>query len=279
MRRTMPSGPGAAETWMRSTSVFCRSTASVRSMAEASRRTFTASTACAADAPISRAITIATGLAARRKLTLEPPPQGDCLCGNPPRTPARSELPSYSTLCPFRGFRSLSRRRRRAALCALAADLPVESKGQDDLADMRAGLHAGMRGRRLSKGEGTVDHRPDAAGRQQRQHLGFERLAHGRFILDRARAQRRSGVMQALEHDADEIHVGARRRLERDLHDAALDAGRLVIALDIVAADHVEDNIGALAAGRRFGDRDEVFALIVNGEIGAELARGLAFLR
>src|SRR3972149_1748358 len=73
MRRTMPSGPGAAETVMRSTSVLSRSPAFVRSMADASGRTFTASTAWALDKPIRRAMTIATGLAAREKRKLEPP--------------------------------------------------------------------------------------------------------------------------------------------------------------------------------------------------------------
>ena len=66
--------------------------------------------------------------------------------------------------------------------------------------------------------------------------------------------------------------------LECDLHDAALDRRRFVIARDVVAADHVEDNVGALVAGRGFGGGDEVLGLIVNGDVGAELAAGLAFL-
>ena len=84
--------------------------------------------------------------------------------------------------------------------------------------------------------------------------------------------------MQALEQDAAEIHIGARRALEADLHDPALDRGRLVVALDIVAADHVEDHVGAGSAGAALGDRDEIFGLIVDGDVGAQAPAGLAFL-
>src|SRR5207302_4636074 len=51
-----------------------------------------------------------------------------------------------------------------------------------------------------------------------------------------------------------------------------------VVALDIVAPDHVEDNIGAAAAGRLLRGLNEVFTFIVNGNVGTELAAGLAFL-
>ena len=62
--------------------------------------------------------------------------------------------------------------------------------------------------------------------------------------------------------------------LECDLHDAPLDRRRFVIARDVIAADHVEYNVGALAAGGRFGGGDEVLGFIVNGDVGAELAAG-----
>ncbi len=85
--------------------------------------------------------------------------------------------------------------------------------------------------------------------------------------------------MQALEHHAAEIDGRLGAALEGDLHDAPLDRRRLVIALDVIAADHVEDKLGALAVGGRLGRGDEVLGLIVNGDVGAELAAGLAFLR
>ncbi len=75
--------------------------------------------------------------------------------------------------------------------------------------------------------------------------------------------------VQALEQDAAEIDIGARRALEADLHDATLDGGGLVVALDVVAADHVEDHVGARSAGAALGDRDEIFGLVVDGDVGA----------
>ena len=80
--------------------------------------------------------------------------------------------------------------------------------------------------------------------------------------------------MQALEHQAAEIDRCFRRALECDLHDAPLDRGRFVIARDVIAADHVEYNVGALVGGGRLGGGDEVLGFIVDGDVGAELAAG-----
>jgi hypothetical protein len=67
--------------------------------------------------------------------------------------------------------------------------------------------------------------------------------------------------------------------LKGDLHHAPFDGGGLVIALDIIAADHVEDDVGALAAGRGLGRGDEILFPIVNSDIGAEASAGIAFFR
>ena len=82
-----------------------------------------------------------------------------------------------------------------------------------------------MGGGRLADGERAVDDRLHAAGREQRECLGFDRLRNGRLVLNRARPQRRAGVVQALEHKAAEIHVGTRAGLEGDLDDATFDRG------------------------------------------------------
>jgi hypothetical protein len=63
--------------------------------------------------------------------------------------------------------------------------------------------------------------------------------------------------------------------LKGDLYDAPFDGGCVVVAIDIFAADHVEDDVGAAVAGRLLGCGDEIFSLVVNGDIGAERnARG-----
>jgi len=67
MRRTIPSLPGAVETWMRPPSLFNCSTASVRSIAAMSTRTLTASTAWSGDI-VNDVIQMAAAKATRRAL-------------------------------------------------------------------------------------------------------------------------------------------------------------------------------------------------------------------
>ena len=48
------------------------------------------------------------------------------------------------------------------------------------------------------------------------------------------------------------------------------------VARDVVAADHVEDEVGALAAGRLLHRLDEVLVAVVDRPVGAELVAGRA---
>ena len=114
--------------------------------------------------------------------------------------------------------------------------------------------------------------------------LTFPAAISGSTLVSTARAiaalsaiergpQRRAGMGEPFEHQAAEIDTGARRRLKGDLYDAAFDGGCVVVAIDIFAADHVEDDVGAAAVGRLLGRGDEILGLVVDGEIGAELRR------
>ena len=140
---------------------------------------------------------------------------------------------------------------------------------------MLAAFHAGMGSGSLAQRKSRVDYRLDPAGGDQWQHFGLDSAGNGALVRHRAGAQRRAGVGQPLEHQPPEIDGGARRALEGDLHDAAFDGGGLIIAIDIVAADDVEHEIGAAVAGRLFGHGDEILGLVVDGDVGAELAAGL----
>src|SRR5262245_57771733 len=71
-------------------------------------------------------------------------------------------------------------------------------KGQNDLADMRARLHARVRGRRLDEREGAVDQRPDLSRGDQRQHMRLDGLCDRDLVGDRARAQSRARVVRPL---------------------------------------------------------------------------------
>ena len=83
---------------------------------------------------------------------------------------------------------------------------------------------------------------------------------------------------QALQHQAAEIDLGLGAVEEGDLDDAAALGGSVVIAVDIVTADHVEDQVDAAPAGRSLRRRDEIFRAVVDGVIGAEFAAGGALV-
>ena len=102
------------------------------------------------------------------------------------------------------------------------------------------------------------------------QTLRVQRLGDRRLFRHRARAQRRAGVEQALGHDDAQVDLDLLPAQERDLHDASVDRRRGVIARDVVAADHVENDVGALAVGRRERRRDEILRAVVDRAVGAE---------
>src|SRR3954466_13892100 len=80
---------------------------------------------------------------------------------------------------------------------------------------------------------------------------------------------------EPLEHDAAEIDCRFGACLKRDLHDPAFHGGRLVIALDVVAAHHIENDVGAFATSCRFCGGDEILRPVVHRDIGADLAAGV----
>src|SRR5262245_23927455 len=163
--------------------------------------------------------------------------------------------------------------------CYGSAKCPQDLKRQHDLADMLARFHERMGGGGFAQWKRPVDDGLDLSGGDQRPDVLLDRTRDRRLVRHRARPQRRAGMGQALEHDAAEIDGRLRAALERDLHDAAVDRGSLVVALDVVAADHVDDELGAPTAGRLLGDADEVLGPVVHGDVGAEPAACLAFLR
>ena len=144
---------------------------------------------------------------------------------------------------------------------------------------MRATFHSGMRRGRVEEPERGVNHRPDLTGGDQRPDLDLDRARDRRLIGGRTCPQRRAGMGQPLEHEAAEVDGRARRSLESDLQDSPFDRRRVIVAVDVVAADDVEYEIGAAVGGRFLGRRDKILALIVNGDVGAELDARFAFLR
>jgi hypothetical protein len=67
----------------------------------------------------------------------------------------------------------------------------VFSKGQDDLADVLARLHASVGFGGFAQREGRVDHRLDPAARDQREHAVLDGASNGGLVRN-ARARRSS---------------------------------------------------------------------------------------
>ena len=65
---------------------------------------------------------------------------------------------------------------------------------------------------------------------------------------------------------------------ERDLDDPSVDRGGGVVPGDIIAADHVQDDVGSPAAGGREGAGDKVLGAVVDPEVGAEALAGGGFV-
>src|SRR5262249_15720208 len=144
---------------------------------------------------------------AHQKQTPAPP-----LPPPPPPRPADPNPPAPSAGGTFRRFSSLSRAppAPRVAEGRLPPPRARGGGGQsvriggscwrgEDLAGVRARLHARRRGGRLRKGKGAVDQRPDPARRDQRQHVLLHGARDRALVGDRARAQGRTGVGEALE--------------------------------------------------------------------------------
>src|SRR5215813_5421183 len=79
-------------------------------------------------------------------------------------------------------------------------------------------------------------------------------------------------MVQPLEHDTTKIDRRLWTSLKRDLHDAPLNRSGFVVPRDVVPAHHVHYNLGAIVAGGCLGGCDKILGLVVNSDIGAELA-------
>ena len=64
---------------------------------------------------------------------------------------------------------------------------------------------------------------------------------------------------------------------KRDLYDAALIRSGVDIALYVVTANHVEDQVNALAIGRLLCNGDEIVSVVIDGKFRTEFLAGVAF--
>src|SRR5690606_27639931 len=136
-------------------------------------------------------------------------------------------------------------------------NVPEDGSGltdiKHDLADMFALFHALMRAPGFAQGEYPVHDGCNLASGKQGPDLGLQRRGDGALELDRTRTQRRTGMDQSLDHELGNVGIGRRTALGGNLDDAPLYCSRVVVAADIVSADHVEDDVDTLAARRVLG--------------------------
>src|SRR5206468_6618566 len=122
--------------------------------------------------------------------------------------------------------------------------------GQYDLADVPARFHQLVRLRGFGEREGLVDDRLDRAGLDQRPDFLAQVPRDRALELDRARAQRGARHRQAPAQDVAEEERRLAAAEEGDDNDAAVVCEAFQLAVDVVAADHVEDHVDAAASRR-----------------------------
>src|SRR5690606_20846232 len=89
--------------------------------------------------------------------------------------------------------------------------------------------------------------------------------------------QRGAGMGQTLDHELAEIGLGAGARQESNLDNPTIHSGDRIVRIDVSAADHVENDVDALATCVLLEHSHEVFIAIVDGASGTKIEACLAF--
>ena len=84
--------------------------------------------------------------------------------------------------------------------------------------------------------------------------------------------QCRAGENEPFQHDLRQVDLGLVAVEEGDLHDPALDGCNLEIAVGVITAHHVENDIDALLVGLATDDLDKVLVLVVDRHVRTEIA-------
>src|SRR5436190_893784 len=143
---------------------------------------------------------------------------------------------------------------------------------------MLARLHQAMCRRGIAERERAVDDRFDRARVEQRPHIAPQRRGNLALFRRAAGPQRRARDRQPAAEDAPEVERRGIATHEADDDEPAFDREGDKIARDVVAADDVEDEVDAAAAGHLLDDGDEVFGPVVDTSLRTELLAGAALL-
>src|SRR6202161_1784881 len=112
-----------------------------------------------------------------------------------------------------------------------------------DLAELAACGEALVGGRCLVERERGGDRHAQLAGLEQRQRLTFEQARDERFVLERARAQRRAVDSRALAHQREQVELALRAGADADHRDPPAARERVEVLGHVRRADELEDHV------------------------------------
>ena len=139
-------------------------------------------------------------------------------------------------------------------------------------------FHHPVRRRRLGQREGGVDQHANGPRFDQRPDVLVHGAGDDALLRHRARAKDRPGDGEPLAEDRGRADLRAMAADLADQHETAIHSQHLQVALEVVAADDVEDEVDPAPVGRLAGGLDEVDLAIVEGPLGAERLAGRTLL-
>ena len=126
----------------------------------------------------------------------------------------------------------------------------------------------------LIQREGLVNLRFDLAAFDKWPDMSLQLGDQIGFFLRSTRAQGRADMGQPLLQHGKQIQIGGCARNNADLDYAAIDGGRRIVARDILPANDIENDVGAMAIGGCMHCLDKIFLLVEYGHIRAQLDAG-----
>ncbi len=128
----------------------------------------------------------------------------------------------------------------------------------------------GVRGGRILQGEDAVDDRSHGSVGDRRPHVRADRGDDARLVVGVAGPERRTPDPSAACHQLAERDARGRAALRADDHDPAVAREGADVAVDVVAADRVEHDVGAVPVGGLEERLDEVLLAVVDEDVRAQ---------
>ena len=126
----------------------------------------------------------------------------------------------------------------------------------------------------LMQREGLVNLRFDLTAFDKWPDMSLQLGNQFGFFLRSTQAQGGSDMGQPLLQHGKQIQIGGGARNNADLDYATIDGGRRIVARDILPANDIENDVGAMAIGGGMHGLDKILLLVEYGHIRAQLDAG-----